>query len=987
MRERAASAADARTAPNKSKSRKANRRELSREFNNLFTRTVQAPPRRGARPSSPRKRISASQREGWTVELRSKAGAGDFQAVKRLVEYGADFDAKDDRGQTALHEACSEGHKTIARLLLDKGCAITQDDDGLTALHEAARGGHEAVARLLLKNGEGVVDLQNMEGETALQMATSRGHRSVARLLLDWNADLTKRNNLGWSALNLAAKKGDDHLVKLFVKNGADINEPDNYGQTALFAAVSEGHDVVVKYLLDAKADIEAMDNLGWTILHEVSAKGHESTARLLLNRKADVDLVDVYGTTALHEAASHGNEVVASDARRRVSIARIGMVPPTASSLASLLIRARANPDAKNNEGQTPLHCAVINGNEMAVNLFIDKGADLGIATTQGKTPLHLAALWGKDAVVRLVLDRGGTVNAVDGDERTPLHEAAKFGNLACGRILIQNGANVDGQTLNEGFTPLHEAAVEGNFDFIRMLMENFAIIDIKSRKGQTALDVSRDARVNDLLNDWWTQAVAKMTDHLRNPNVDMLPWAKKALALKAELLTDKEFSKLKAAARQGYHKVGSILNHAYILGLGHAIDGKADWRRLSRSPGLEPTKSQIDFLPAEISTAPSPASVLSFFTTVEDFQEHTQGYLQNSLIAAGMSFDVVHVASRVIAVYLFPDPSGYLARVLRAHLLDGRLNVKLKIGKSKTLRRAKAKAQRMAQRHKKSMGPQPLSIVSELASDTPPAPEIQRGPLASLQKGAKNLGIEMGDSMFELAIYDYVRCTVVCDSPDTVLRVQDRLTKGWPATVVAKHNRFAPSFFSAKRNHHRDITLLLAVPFPGFDCAFVPSSHNLTKFVALGNKKGEMSIICEIRIMLREWELGLRQTELNEKVIRAQSPMDLHSDCQAYRILFEREIENERTQPGLLFGGGFGGVVARPENTIGGFPAGLPVAIHPTDSFAAGMPPVHRRRSSRLANSTHRAGSTTGTPRGTPLVDRRDSLNRRKRRDTLPW
>lgn len=887
MRERAASVPDP-TSP-RPKGRKANRRMLSKEFNSLFTRTVQAPPRRGARPSSPRKRISASQREGWTVEMRSKAGAGDFPAVKQLVGYGADFDAKDDRGQTALHEACSEGHKNIARLLLDKGCGITQDDDGLTALHEAARGGHEAVARLLLKNGEGVIDLQNMEGETALQMATSRGQRSVARLLLDWNADLTKRNNLGWSALSLAAKNGDQNLVKLFVKNGADINEPDNYGQTALFAAVSEGHDNVVKYLLDAKADIEAMDNLGWTILHEVSAKGHESTARILLNRKADVDLVDVYGTTALHEAASHGHEVVASDARRRVSMARIGMIPPSASSLASLLIRARANPSAKNNDGQTPLHCAVIAGNEMVVNLFIDKGAKLSIATAQGKTPLHLAALWGKDAVVRLILDRGGGVDVVDADERTPLHEAAKFGNLACGRILIQNGATVDGQTLAEGLTPLHEASVEGNFDFIRMLMESFAIIDIKSRKGQTALDVSRDARVSDLLNDWWTQAVAKMTDHLRNPNIEMLPWAKKALALKAELLSDKEFTKLKEAARQGYHKVGSILNHAYILGLGQAIDGKADWRRLSRSPGLEPTKSQLDFLPAEISTAPSPASVITKFTTLEDFQEHTQGYLQNSLIAAGMSFDVVHVASRVIAVYLFPDPSGYLARILRSHLMDGRLNAKLKIGKPKTLRRSKAKAQKMAQQYKRRMGsPEPLSIVSELANDTPPAPEISSGPLASLRKGMKNLGIEkMTDSVFELTINDYIRCTVVCDSPDTVLRVQEKLSKGWSSTtVVAKNNRFAPTFFSAMRNHHRDVTLHLAVPFPGFDCAFVPSSHNLTKFVPLGNKKGNMNLIVEFRIMLREWELGQRQTELNEKVIRAQSPMDLHSDCQAYRM-----------------------------------------------------------------------------------------------------
>jgi ankyrin repeat protein len=70
--------------------------------------------------------------------------------VRLLVELGADRDAKDNDGSTALHGAASGGHEAVVRLLVVLGAdrdAI--DNDGSTALHLAASEGHEAVVRLL----------------------------------------------------------------------------------------------------------------------------------------------------------------------------------------------------------------------------------------------------------------------------------------------------------------------------------------------------------------------------------------------------------------------------------------------------------------------------------------------------------------------------------------------------------------------------------------------------------------------------------------------------------------------------------------------------------------------------------------------------------------------------------------------------------------------------------------------------------------------
>jgi ankyrin repeat protein len=71
--------------------------------------------------------------------------------VELLLERGANTNAKDENGSTALHEAALSGHVAVVLLLLEKGADIdTRNGRGETALHEAAWKEREAVIRLLL---------------------------------------------------------------------------------------------------------------------------------------------------------------------------------------------------------------------------------------------------------------------------------------------------------------------------------------------------------------------------------------------------------------------------------------------------------------------------------------------------------------------------------------------------------------------------------------------------------------------------------------------------------------------------------------------------------------------------------------------------------------------------------------------------------------------------------------------------------------------
>jgi ankyrin repeat protein len=78
------------------------------------------------------------------------------EMVQLLLRNGADIDAKDNYGRTALHSTAQNGQEAVLRLLLEKEAdAAAKDNYGRTALHSTAQNEQEAVVRLLLEKGAG----------------------------------------------------------------------------------------------------------------------------------------------------------------------------------------------------------------------------------------------------------------------------------------------------------------------------------------------------------------------------------------------------------------------------------------------------------------------------------------------------------------------------------------------------------------------------------------------------------------------------------------------------------------------------------------------------------------------------------------------------------------------------------------------------------------------------------------------------------------
>lgn len=151
---------------------------------------------------------------------------------------------------------------------------------------------------------------------------------------------------------------------------------------------------------------------------------------------------------------------------------------------------------------GITPLIVAAGQGQLKAVELLLDRGADIRASTIVDGTALHAAVAGGQTDVVRVLLKRGAVPGA-KGMPRseTPLYVCAAQGDLNIARMLIEAGAPVNVRTEQSRETPLMAAAATGHADIVRLLLEKGASADERDYNGDTALSMAARAGHNDVV------------------------------------------------------------------------------------------------------------------------------------------------------------------------------------------------------------------------------------------------------------------------------------------------------------------------------------------------------------------------------------------------------------------------------------------------------------------------------------------------------
>lgn len=224
-----------------------------------------------------------------TTLLMVASALGRIELVRFLLEKGADINAQDKYGDTALMDAASD-HPEVVELLLEKGADVNiRNKLGKTALEWAIgleKPNIDSI-RILLEKGAGASNAEELMS-TAEKMIK---HYTCSKEFYELTKFFNKKEITFNVSLLLAVCSGDLAEVKKLVEDGENVNlkDPDD-GSTALMFASQRGYAEIVMLLVENGADVNLNNNNGWTALIKAVYNGHIDIVKFLLERDADVN-------------------------------------------------------------------------------------------------------------------------------------------------------------------------------------------------------------------------------------------------------------------------------------------------------------------------------------------------------------------------------------------------------------------------------------------------------------------------------------------------------------------------------------------------------------------------------------------------------------------------------------------------------------------------------------------------------------------------
>ena len=147
----------------------------------------------------------------------------------------------------ALIQAVRTENVQAMRALIERGANVSaKDTGGNTLLHSAAENWAVECIKVLLSNGADV-NARNVDGKTPFMVAGNIP--KALGILLDAGADMNARDNQGRTALMDAASSGEMSKVKMLLQRGADVSLRSPEGKTALDIAIESKHGKIAALL------------------------------------------------------------------------------------------------------------------------------------------------------------------------------------------------------------------------------------------------------------------------------------------------------------------------------------------------------------------------------------------------------------------------------------------------------------------------------------------------------------------------------------------------------------------------------------------------------------------------------------------------------------------------------------------------------------------------------------------------------------------
>ena len=252
---------------------------------------------------------------------------------------------------------------------------------------------------------------------TALHIAVDLGYYDTSEVLLSVNADCNIGDHNQETPLHIAVKKADRIISRMLLSKGADPTIPDRNGNAALHIATLYGHLELVKTLLKYDADIFQKGHQNAIAPHIAAREGHIHLIQLFCGKHlSNVNLklpcfADGREKTPLHLSSENGHN----------------------ETTKALLEQYGAEVNIKDSDGNTPLHCCVLNPydphrlrdkdsfNETA-RILIKHRVSINSKNAFGDSALHLAAMNHFQRIVEMLLEVGANPFIENNEKLKPI-------------------------------------------------------------------------------------------------------------------------------------------------------------------------------------------------------------------------------------------------------------------------------------------------------------------------------------------------------------------------------------------------------------------------------------------------------------------------------------------------------------------------------------------------------------------------------------
>jgi len=412
-------------------------------------------------------------------------------AIKFLIEQpGNSITKLTHDNRIYLHWAAYRGNTELVEYLIAKGSDVKfEDSHGTTPIDFAASNGQSnpALYDAFFKAGIDPKKKYNNGANLLLLAISSDKDLKAADYFATKGMSLKDVDNDGNTAFVYAARSGNIDLLKKLLAKGVKTN--DNALFTAAQGSRRETNTIeTYKYLVEeVKLKPTAQNKIGQNVLHILAGKPNQAEiVKYFLSKGTDANKADKEGNTPLMAAAS---------ARE--------------TAVLEILLPVAKNINAQNLKGESALTNAVRYGTPEAVNILLNKGADVNVKDKDGNNlGVYLVQSYrpaGKDNAAdpfntkaKLLQDKGLNLAVAQKDGNTLYHLAITKNDVSLLKKITDLKVDVNAKN-KDGLTALHRAAMTSKDDSIlKYLISAGAKKDINTEFDETPYALAKE---NELL------------------------------------------------------------------------------------------------------------------------------------------------------------------------------------------------------------------------------------------------------------------------------------------------------------------------------------------------------------------------------------------------------------------------------------------------------------------------------------------------------